>query len=151
MVKIERLGDTLAGDVDSINNLASELSKRFKADGLSVDVAILQEIIESNNHDLLIARDRSKKLVGMAAMSLIIAPVAGRIAYLEDFVVSEDVRGQKVGSKLWREMIKWGKEKQAERLEFTSRPEREDAHSFYEKMGAVIRDTSAYRKMIEDE
>lgn len=103
----------------------------------------LRNIVESNYHDQLVARQTDDRIVGAATLSLIMAAGAGRKGYLEDFVTDPETKG--VGSALWREMGRWCLEQQVD-LHFTSRPTRIAAQHFYLNRGAEIRDTNTFKK-----
>lgn len=55
--------------------------------------------------------------------------------FLEDVFVSEDLRGQGIGTELLNEIIKTAKDNKCYKIVATSRYEREKAHRFYEKIG----------------
>ena len=141
---IERASQLTDQDVVDINNLIKALSSRSN---VTVDKQLLQRIITSKSHVLLIAR-LANKIVGMATVSLLFGPAAGCKTYLDDFVVDPSVRGKDIGSRLWEEMLAWGREHGATKMEFTSRPEREAAQQFYHKKGATVRATNAFVKQL---
>ncbi|MCL1930041.1 GNAT family N-acetyltransferase [Candidatus Saccharibacteria bacterium] len=143
MTSVERLSFCERDDVEQLGKLALELTEKFE--GRQIDKKLLRDIMDSPSHDLLVARDKLAQPVGMATMSLIMGPVAGRIAYLEDFVVSEAARGQHVGGALWLEIENWSREQGAKRIEWTCNPSREAAHGFYMAKGAQIRETDVFR------
>jgi len=55
--------------------------------------------------------------------------------YLEDIFVDEKLRGQKIGTKLLKEVIKEAKKQKCYKIVATSRFERENIHKWYEKHG----------------
>ncbi len=133
--------------------LASELGKLMPyLDGRKtsspVDQDILQDIISSPFHDLFIAKS-ADHIVGTATISLLLGPCAGRVAFLEDFVVHPKLRGKGVANSLWISIIEWSKVQKATKLEFTSNPTRIAAHKFYQKHGATIRETDYFRYIID--
>jgi GNAT superfamily N-acetyltransferase len=148
MVHIERVSRLSRDDADQLGVLAVELTQNFK--NRNIDEGLLMQIMKSPSHDLFVARNQIAQPVGMATMSLVLGPVAGRVAYLEDFVVSREARGQRVGSKLWREVEKWSVEQGAEKIEFTSNPKRQAAHAFYLAQGAKVRESTVFRYDIQE-
>jgi GNAT superfamily N-acetyltransferase len=117
--------------------------------GEPVNEDLLRAIIESPDRDQFVAEQHGR-IVGAATLNLVMGPM-GRKAWLEDFVTSSDesVRGKGVGFKLWSAMKDWCLSRDVY-LEFTSRPSRTEAHAFYERQGAVIRDTTAFRAEFKD-
>ncbi len=143
MVTIRRMTEYSLERADEIRHLLIELSRGGKDKG-EIPEAWFKDIIDSQWHDLLLAEEDGK-LLGMAAVSIIMGAGIQKNAYLEDFVVSSASRGKGVGGLLWGEMIKWAKEKGAKRLEFTCGAGREAAHAFYYKHGAEIYGTDFFR------
>ncbi|MBR5389222.1 GNAT family N-acetyltransferase [Candidatus Saccharibacteria bacterium] len=143
MVIIKRLDKYTEKTADAIRKLLIELSRSGKDKG-EIPREWFDDIINSPWHDLIIAEEDGK-LLGMAAMSIMMGAGIRKNAYLEDFVVSSESRGKGVGGLLWDEMLKWAKEKGAKRLEFTCGEGREAAHVFYHKHGAEIYETDFFR------
>ena len=122
-----------------------EMSLSSHATGEPVSEKLLKDIILSPYHDQLIAYDEDRKIVGTATMSVVLGFHAGKIAYLEDFVVDSEAQGLGIGSRLWESIIDWSKQKGCSRLEFTSSNKRDGAIDFYIKRGAELRDTNVFR------
>ncbi len=55
--------------------------------------------------------------------------------FMEDVYVSEEARGQGVGSQLVEKVIETAKQRGCYKLVATSRYEREKVHAFYQKLG----------------
>lgn len=130
-----------------IRELLIQLSRSGKDRG-EIPEQWFNNLITSDYHDMLIAYDDNEKIIGIATLSIIMGPIVRKIAYLEDFVTDESVRGQGVGDALWQEMLKWAKDKGCTELNFTSGHGREAAQSFYQKRGAEIYDTNFFRKTL---
>lgn len=145
-VSIERLTYYSEEDAIQLGRLMPFLSQSFSNDPVSED--LLNIIISSPYHDQLVARLEGR-IVGAATLSLVIGAAAGKKGYLEDFVTDPEVQGQGIGGKVWNEIMHWCEERGIN-LEFTSRPSREAAHSFYFSHGATVRDTTAFRVDIKD-
>jgi len=144
---IETLKEYTEEDAAQIGHLMPHLSSSFAGDPIPEE--LLKEIIASPYHDQLVARNESGDIIGAATLSIIYGAGAGRNAWLDDFVVDPNIQGAGIGSKLWDAMIEWCKVHHAGKLGFTSNPTRTAAHTFYLKRGAIIRDTSYFKKTIE--
>ena len=132
------------GDVaEAMGKLRQQLSSRH--DGSAISRELIEEIIESPYHDILIATD-DDKVVGMAIVSIVMATL-DRNVYMEDLVVDAECRGKGVGGKLLDAVKDWGRAHGCRRLEFTSssREKKEGAKGFYESHGAEVRETNAFR------
>lgn len=129
---------------EEMGRLLCDLSSSY--DGAPVERELLEEIIDSPLHDIIVAFD-DEKLVGMASVSAICGAKIGKNEYLEDFVVSKDSQGKGIGSQIWEHILDWGRKKGCKRLEFTSSGKGKKIHAveFYKKKGAEIRDTNCFR------
>ena len=146
-MKVSKLTKISPSTAHQIRELLIQLSRTGKDKGEIPD-AWFQEVISSPYHDLLIAKDDSGKIIGIACMSVVMGPGIGKNAYLEDFVTDSSVRGQGVGSALWKAMLDWAKAKNCQNLEFTCGQGREAAQKFYLQHGASIYDTNFFRKSL---
>lgn len=131
-----------------IRELLAQLSRSGKDRG-EIPESWFQDLINSPYHDMLVAFDNGKKIIGIATLSVTMGPITKKNAYLEDFVTDSSVRGQGVGSALWAEMLKWAKAKGCHNLVFTCGYGREAAQAFYKARGAEIYDTNFFRIGIE--
>ena len=113
-----------------IRELLIQLSRSGKDRG-EIPEQWFNDLIRSDNHEMLLAYDDNNKIVGIATLSIIMGPIIRKAAYLEDFVTDQEVRGQGVGTELWNAMLKWAKEKGCSELCFTSGHGREAAQTFY--------------------
>ncbi len=130
-----------------IRELLIQLSRSGKDRG-EIPEQWFNDLIRSDNHEMLLAYDDNNKIVGIATLSIIMGPIVRKAAYLEDFVTDQEVRGQGVGTELWDAMLKWAKEKGCSELCFTSGHGREAAQTFYKNKGAEIYDTNYFRKSL---
>jgi ribosomal protein S18 acetylase RimI-like enzyme len=132
------------GDIaEAMGRLRQQLSARH--DGSAIAREVIEELIESHYHDVIMALDDGK-LVGMVIVSTVMATL-DRNVYMEDLVVDEAYRGQGIGGKLLEAVKEWGRNHGCRRLEFTSsnRDKKEGAKGFYESHGAEVRDTNFFR------
>lgn len=141
---IEALTSYSDEDAAALGRLMPHLSDSF--DGSPVVEELLRDIIASPYHEQLVARDETGRIVGTATLTITMGAAIGRNAWLEDFVVDPTAQGGGIGSRLWGAMLDWCRSHSAHKLGFTSNPTRTAAHAFYLRRGAVIRDTSYFKK-----
>ncbi|MFV0485118.1 MAG: GNAT family N-acetyltransferase [Candidatus Saccharimonadales bacterium] len=135
---------------EQMGTLLTQLSTKW--DGSPVGREWIEDIIESSWHDQLLAFDENGKLVGMATMSSVLGAKIGMNAYLEDFVVDSECRGQGIGIKMWDEIVAWGKNRGCKRLEFTASGDnkKSGAVQFYLNRGVSIYNTNFFRLELLD-
>jgi ribosomal protein S18 acetylase RimI-like enzyme len=96
-----------------------------------------------------VARDvKSGAIVGMAMLG-VVARLEGKKGFIEDVVVEENFRGQGIGRKLMKMLIKKAKSLKVKELELTSNPLRLAANHLYQDMGFKIRQTNCYEMDLE--
>jgi ribosomal protein S18 acetylase RimI-like enzyme len=139
-VEVERLSEYSDDDAAGLGRLMPFLSDRFTDEPIRRE--LLEAIISSPNHEQLVARIESR-IIGAATLSIVMGIGAGQKAYLEDFVTDPAIQRQGVGDKVWLEMMNWCGERGID-LEFTSSSNRVEAHNFYFKHGAHVRDTTVF-------
>jgi ribosomal protein S18 acetylase RimI-like enzyme len=128
---------------EAMGKLRQQLSARH--DGSAISRELIEELIESPYHDILVVTD-GDKIVGMVIVSIVMATL-DRNVYMEDLVVDSECRGKGVGGMLLDAVKDWGRAHGCRRLEFTSssREKKEGAKGFYESHGAEVRETNAFR------
>lgn len=129
---------------EAMGRLLQTLSSKY--DGAPIEREWIEDVIESANHDILLAFVEDE-LVGVATVSIVMGPLVGKNVYLEDFVVDASCQGQGIGGKVFEAVKEWGRQHDCRRLEFTSsgRGKKAGAVEFYQKRGAEIRETNAFR------
>ena len=147
-MKITTLSKYDQESANRIRELLIQLSRSGKDRG-EIPEAWFTDLIQSDSHDMLLAIDDTGTIQGIATLSVIMGPIVRRVAYLEDFVTDQSVRGQGVGSELWNAMLDWARDKHCTELCFTSGHGREAAQAFYLKKGATIYDTNFFRLPLE--
>lgn len=147
-MKVESLTKYDEKTANRIRELLIQLSRSGKDRG-EIPQTWFEDLIKSENHDMLVAYNDNEEIIGIATLSIIMGPIVRKIAYLEDFVTDESLRRQGVGSALWQAMLTWAKDKDCTELCFTSGHGREAAQAFYQKRGAEIYDTNYFRKTID--
>lgn len=125
----------------SLNELIPQLSMNAKA----MTLHELQEIVDAECSDLLVARTAGGGNI-LGALTLIHFRIpTGIRAWIEDVVVDAGARGQGVGKALIQAAVERSHALGAKTLELTSNPNRETAHRLYEGAGFCIRATKVYR------
>ena len=143
-MKIQPLTEYSEATATRIRELLIQLSRSGRDRG-KIPREWFEDLISSPSHDMLLAIDDNDHIIGIATLSIIMGPIVRRVAYLEDFVTDEKVRGQGVGSALWDAMLDWARAKRCTELCFTSGHGREAAQAFYLHKGAKIYDTNYFR------
>ncbi len=145
MITVSPLMEYDAELAESMGVLLKDLSSHY--DGEGVPCEVIEDIIESPWHDILVAVNDEGRLVGMASVSVIMGTLVNKNLYLEDFVVSHEFQHQGIGSKIWDAILDYGRQKACRRLEFTSsgKGKMAGAVAFYQKHCAEIRDTNSFR------
>lgn len=140
------------GELDTFSpEIASDLERLAVQLDPSLSGAIPQERLAYFRHDrhfrqfiVVEELDGRSAIVGTANISLLAHSYdsAGRLStapalFLGSFVVEERARGKGVATRLWNKLLEIGSEEGIHLMQFTSRPGRDAAHSFYAKLGAA--------------
>ena len=104
----------------------------------------LAEIIAHDGTTVFVAHADDNRIVGTLTLVVFRIPTGLR-ARIEDVVVDEAARGQRVAEALTRAAIDKAAAAGCKGVDLTSRPSRTSARRLYERMGFEIRDTSVYR------
>ncbi len=105
----------------------------------------VEEIVSSPATTLFLARDGDGgPIVGTLTLAVFRIPTGVR-AWIEDVIVSEEVRGRRCGEELTRAALETAARAGARTVELTSRPSRQAANRLYQRMGFQARDTNVYR------
>lgn len=129
----------------AIGALMTELGDRHTGEPIPED--LLREVIESPDKEQLVA-ELDGKIVGSAVLNYMVTGTTRRV-YLDNFVCSSEVQGRGVGFAMWQAIGEYCLTKNTTSLEFTSGHDREAAHAFYERQGAVIKDTAHFKKIFQ--
>ncbi|HTR18453.1 MAG TPA: GNAT family N-acetyltransferase [Candidatus Paceibacterota bacterium] len=103
----------------------------------------LDAILENKNVIFVVAKDDGK-VIGMCTVYLA-TKFGKRTGFVEDVVVDEGYRGQKLGQKMMEIAIQEAKQAGASQLYLTSGNDRIAAQHLYEKVGFKKRDTQVFR------
>jgi ribosomal protein S18 acetylase RimI-like enzyme len=104
----------------------------------------LADIVASEASILFVARDPSGRIIGSLTLAVFRIPT-GLLAWIEDVVVDEALRGSGAGAALVQAAQDRAAEVGAKTVDLTSRPSREAANRLYVRMGFELRTTNVYR------
>ena len=103
----------------------------------------LEEIVASPATTLFVAR-LGDRIVGALTLVAFRIPTGVRTR-IEDVVVDESLRGQRVGERLSAAALEAARGMGARSIDLTSRPSREAANRLYARMGFQPRESNVYR------
>jgi len=108
----------------------------------------LTALVKSSSSTLVVARDNRGRIVGALTLAVYHVPTGVR-SVIEDVIVDESARGQRVGGALMHRAIELARERGAGNISLTSNPRREAANRLYLRMGFKKRETNAYQYKFE--
>ena len=106
--------------------------------------AELAAMVASSASILLVARDRSERVIGSLTLAVFRVPTGLR-AWIEDVVVDGSARGAGTGAALVTHAVERARSAGARSVDLTSRPSRESANRLYQRLGFEQRTTNVYR------
>jgi GNAT superfamily N-acetyltransferase len=126
-------------DVVAIYSLIKELAEYEKAPNeVSNTVEILEyDLFDDTICDAIVAEDKGE-VVGFALYYTSYSTWKGRSMYLEDFYVTENMRGKGLGQKLFDEVIAEAKRRKVQRMDWQVLEWNQIALDFYNKNGALL-------------
>ena len=124
---------------EAMNHLIPQLSQS----SLPPSRPDLEEIIDNSDNTLLAAFFEGR-IVGCLMLVMFRIPTGLR-ARIEDVVVDETVRGNRIAERLSIEALKLARISGARNVDLTSRPTRVAANRLYMRMGFELRDSNVYR------
>lgn len=114
-------------------------------------VSGLTQILTCSDAGRLIVSERGGKLIGMVNLLYTVSTaLGGRVAILEDMVVSEQARGGGVGQQLLEFAINQCQEDGCRRITLLTDHDNAGAHQFYERCGFVRSTMVPFRKLLSD-
>lgn len=128
---------------DELVGAFAELIPQLSASSPPPSAEDLQAIIDAPDSVLYVARV-DDVIVGSLTLGLYRMPT-GTKAWIEDVVVSAEVRGQGIGEALNRVAIAEAGHRGAKSVSLTSRSTREVANRLYQRLGFELYDTNLYR------
>jgi ribosomal protein S18 acetylase RimI-like enzyme len=138
-VDVEVLSEITDDVVEAFGRLLPQLSSTAKR----LDARALSAVVSAPASTVLLARI-DRQIVGTLTLATFAIPTGVR-AWIEDVVVDEAARGQRVASLLIDEAIRLAKQAGARTVDLTSRPTRAAAGRLYERIGFEQRETRLYR------
>ena len=108
----------------------------------------VEAMLASDAITQFVARDDAGAIIGVSTLAVFPIPTARR-AWIEDVIVDESARGQGVGEALTKAMIDAARELGCKTVELTSRPSREVANRFYQRIGFTQGETNVWRMTLE--
>lgn len=104
--------------------------------GFGTDPVWVGWVAEIRSADGAISELANGALVGMSVCYERYSTWKGRRLYLEDIIVTEAVRGQRIGEKLFRECARYAMERDHDGMTWQVLDWNKDAVRFYERFGA---------------
>lgn len=124
-------------DFESVLDLINELAV-FENAGEQVSNTVERMKAEQNEFKCFVAETETKEIIGIALTFIAYSTWVGRYLFLEDLIVKEKYRGNKVGGKLINEVFKLAQEEKVERVRWQVLDWNTNAIEFYEKINATI-------------
>src|ERR1051326_1677491 len=128
-------------DVPQILSLIKELAAYEKAPQevkVSVKELLRDGFGKKKAYECFVAEIQSRKIItGIALYYIKYSTWKGRCIYLDDIIVTEKLRGQGIGKKLFEEVIKVAKKMKVRKLEWQVLNWNEPAINFYKKYSTV--------------
>ncbi|MDT7828507.1 GNAT family N-acetyltransferase [Pricia sp. S334] len=128
------------GDMPQVLNLIQELAI-YEKEGDSVEITaddLIKDGFGENKRFHCFVGETDGKVVGMAMVYTRYSTWKGTTLHLEDFVVTEPMRGSGLGSALMAETVKYGRDMGAKRISWEVLDWNEPAIRFYEGIGADV-------------
>ena len=135
-------------DLCKLLNYLFEQEEEFKPNTETQSEGLRRIISQSDVGVIVIATD-SDKIIGMVNLLYTVSTaLGGRVAILEDMVVSPKARGKGVGSKLMSYCLEFAKQKSCMRITLLTDYDNDGAHRFYQQHGFIRSSMVAFRKSI---
>ncbi len=141
-VDVQVLHEITAEVVEAFERLLPQLSTSAPP----LDAQMLSAIISAPASTVLLARTEGQ-IVGTLTLAMFPIPTGVR-AWIEDVVVDESARGQRIGEALTLAAVRLAQEAGARTVDLTSRPSRAAAGRLYERLGFELRESRLYRYKI---
>ncbi|MDA9775686.1 GNAT family N-acetyltransferase [Flavobacteriales bacterium] len=124
----------LQGTLDLVNELA--LYEKAPQE-VTVTLADYETDFDNNVFDILIA-EQENQIVGIAFYYMAYSTWKGKMLYLEDFVVKEELRGHGIGKLLFKAYLEEAKKLNVSLAKWQVLDWNEPAINFYEKYNSTI-------------
>ncbi|MGB1039428.1 MAG: GNAT family N-acetyltransferase [Flavobacteriales bacterium] len=125
-------------DLQATLDLVKELALYEKApQEVTVTLADYETDFENNTFDIILA-EQENEIVGIAFYYMAYSTWKGKMLYLEDFVVKEELRGQGIGKLLFKAFLEEAQSLGASLAKWQVLDWNEPAINFYEKYNSTI-------------
>lgn len=130
-----------AATLDDLPQLAGLLSVLFAqeaefAPDADRQVRALEQLLKAPASASVLCASRGRKLVGMVSLQYVVSTAeGGRVAWLEDMVVSAAERGRGLGERLLRAATDEARRAQCSRITLLTDASNEGAQRFYSRAG----------------
>jgi len=128
-------------DMNSVHKLIVELAVYEKEpDAVEIDIKELANMGFSSTPPLFkcLIAEVNNTIVGAAIIYNRFSTWKGKTLHLEDLIITETMRNNGIGSKLFDEVIRYGKKIGAQRISWNVIDWNQSAIKFYESKGAEI-------------
>jgi ribosomal protein S18 acetylase RimI-like enzyme len=139
-VRVEKFAGPASELADALVTLVPQLSKSNPPPTLDY----VQAMLASDAITQFVARDDDGSIVGVSTLAMFPIPTGWR-GWIEDVIVDESARGQRIGEALTHAMIDSARARGCVTVELTTRPSRQAANHIYTKLGFTRRETNVYR------
>lgn len=135
--------EVLSKVTDEVVETFARLLPQLSSTAGQLDRQAIEAIVAAPASTILIARV-GEQIAGTLTLATFPIPTGVR-AWIEDVVVDEAARGQRVGTALIEAAISLARRAGARTIDLTSRPSRVSAGVLYERIGFELRETRMYR------
>ena len=140
--------------IDDISELCELLNYLFEQEeefkpNTEIQSEGLRRIISNSDIGVIVIAIDSNKVMGMVNILYTVSTaLGGRVAILEDMVVSPKMRGKGVGSELMKFTLDIAKKNGCKRITLLTDFDNDGAHRFYQHHGFIRSSMVAFRKSI---
>jgi GNAT superfamily N-acetyltransferase len=134
------LADDAAAAAPALLRLLRELTPSAAA----LTAELVADRVRSDRLRVVVA-ERDGELLGAATLCLYPTLTSGLVGHVEDVIVTESARGQRVSVGLMEELHEEAARLGCSYLQLTSRASREAANRLYQSLGYARRETNVYR------
>jgi GNAT superfamily N-acetyltransferase len=125
-------------DIEELSQLLAKLfaiETDFPIDAAG-QAAGLRLLLADCNRNAIFVAENDKGIVGMVTAQLVVSTAAGGYGIIiEDMVILEKYRRQRLGTRLLKQVIAWGREKGAKRYQLVADRRNVPALEFYKNFG----------------
>jgi ribosomal protein S18 acetylase RimI-like enzyme len=120
------------------------LLAEFTPSATGLTAALVADRMRSERLRVVVAESEGE-LLGAATLCLCATLTSGLVGHVEDVIVTQSARGQRLGVALMEELQEEAVRLGCAYLQLTSRPRRAAANRLYQSLGYERRETNVYR------